>query len=87
MVVLPLFWDQYDNAQRVQETGFGVRLDTYGHQPEQLIGALDGLLGDHALRVRMEAIARRLAGDPGTLRAAQAIETVADDRLTPVRVD
>ena len=31
MVVLPLFWDQYDNAQRVHDTGFGVRLDTYGH--------------------------------------------------------
>ena len=46
MVVLPLFWDQYDNAQRVQETGFGVRLDTYGHEPAQLLGALDGLLGD-----------------------------------------
>src|SRR4051812_38780936 len=29
MVVLPLFWDQYDNAQRVAETGFGIRLDTY----------------------------------------------------------
>ena len=29
MVVLPLFWDQYDNAQRVHEIGFGVRLRTY----------------------------------------------------------
>ena len=29
MVVLPIFWDQYDNAQRVHETGLGVRLSTY----------------------------------------------------------
>ena len=29
MIALPLFWDQYDNAQRVHETGFGVRLETY----------------------------------------------------------
>ena len=29
MIVLPLFWDQVDNAQRVDETGFGRRLATY----------------------------------------------------------
>lgn len=29
MIGLPLFWDQYDNAQRLKETGFGVRLPTY----------------------------------------------------------
>jgi UDP:flavonoid glycosyltransferase YjiC (YdhE family) len=29
MVVLPIFWDQHDNAQRIDETGFGVRLPTY----------------------------------------------------------
>ena len=50
MVVLPLFWDQYDNAQRIHDTGFGVRLDTYGHTREQLTGAIDGLLADEALK-------------------------------------
>jgi MGT family glycosyltransferase len=86
MVVLPLFWDQYDNAQRVQETGFGVRLDTYGHQPDQLIAALDDVLGDEDRRIRMATIARRLSSDPGTARAAQAIETVAAGHMAPVNV-
>ena len=36
MVVLPLFWDQYDNAQRIDETGFGARLATYAHEPDEL---------------------------------------------------
>ncbi len=77
MVVLPLFWDQYDNAQRVHETGFGVRLDTYGHAPEELTGAIDRLLGDGALRARLEATARRLRAAPGTVKAADLIERVA----------
>ena len=50
MVLLPVFWDQYDNAQRMHETGFGIRLDTYGHAPEELPAAVDRLLGDAALR-------------------------------------
>jgi len=46
MVVLPLFWDQYDNAQRIDETGFGARLDTYAHRPDELRAAIDRLLAD-----------------------------------------
>jgi MGT family glycosyltransferase len=80
MVLLPLFWDQYDNAQRIHETGFGVRLDTYGHAPEQLTGALDRLLDDGALRERLGALSRRLQAAPGTIVAAEAIERVAAGR-------
>ena len=36
MIVLPLFWDQHDNAQRVDETGFGVRLRTYDFEDAEL---------------------------------------------------
>ena len=65
MVVLPLFWDQYDNAQRVQETGFGLRLDTYGHAPEELLAAVDTVLGDEAMRERLAAASARLQAHRG----------------------
>jgi len=76
MVVLPVFWDQHDNAQRVHETGFGIRLDTYGHAPEELPAAIDRLLASEETRARFDSIAARLQGAPGTERAAGLIEAV-----------
>jgi MGT family glycosyltransferase len=74
MVVLPLFWDQYDNAQRIAETGLGVRLDTYGHEPSELLGAVDRLLADTGLAERLRVLSGELRSAPGTVRAADLIE-------------
>ncbi|HEY1594618.1 MAG TPA: nucleotide disphospho-sugar-binding domain-containing protein [Thermoleophilaceae bacterium] len=74
MVVLPLFWDQYDNAQRIHETGFGIRLDTYTHEPEELHNAIETLLADGALRRRLAELSGRLQQQPGTVKAADLIE-------------
>ena len=79
MIALPLFWDQYDNAQRIDETGFGARLQTYAFGDDELPAAIDRLLADGDLRGRMAAIATRLAANPGTVRAADLIERVAAD--------
>jgi MGT family glycosyltransferase len=80
MVLLPLFWDQYDNAQRIDETGFGARLDTYEHETAELHDAIGRLLGDQPLRDRLHAVSRRLRAARGTERAADLIESVAADR-------
>jgi MGT family glycosyltransferase len=77
MIGLPLFWDQYDNAQRLDETGFGVRLPTYDWSERQLTGAVDRLLTDNGLRARMRAIAAEVQADPGRVRSADVIERVA----------
>jgi MGT family glycosyltransferase len=74
MVLLPVFWDQYDNAQRMHETGFGIRLDTYAHEPVELTAAVERLLGDEPLRERLAALSQRLQAAPGTERAADLIE-------------
>jgi MGT family glycosyltransferase len=76
MVVLPLFWDQYDNAQRVDETGYGVRLRTYAFEDDELTGALDQLLGDTALHRRMAAESAQIRARDGRTRAADVLEQV-----------
>ena len=77
MIVLPIFWDQHDNAERVDETGFGVRLDTYRHTGEEITGAIERLLGDEALAARLAAVSSRLQANPGTELAADLIERAA----------
>jgi MGT family glycosyltransferase len=76
MIVLPLFWDQYDNAQRVQEIGFGLRLQTYDFEDGELRSAVDRLLGDQDLRARVAVAGGRIRGLDGTRKAADLIESV-----------
>jgi UDP:flavonoid glycosyltransferase YjiC (YdhE family) len=77
MIVLPLFWDQVDNAQRVEETGFGRRLSTYGFRDEELTDAIDELLADKPLAKRLARMSKRVRSTSGTRRAADLIERVA----------
>jgi MGT family glycosyltransferase len=74
MIVLPLFWDQYDNAQRVDETGFGVRLPTYAFGDGDLPAAIERLLGDQELRTRMAGLGAEIRARDGVAKAAAAIE-------------
>src|SRR4029078_6127812 len=73
MVLLPLFWDQYDNAQRMEELGLGVRLPTFEFEDAQLGEAIERLKGDDAVRGRLKELGRRLPDNPGTERAADCI--------------
>lgn len=77
MIVLPIFWDQHDNAQRVHERGHGIRLPTYALTREALADALERVLTDAALRGRAASAAGRLRAHPGPVRAAELIERVA----------
>jgi len=78
MVVLPIFWDQHDNAQRVHETGFGTRLRTYAFDDADLTDAVDRLLAGPDVRARAATASARLQQRPGTLIAADLIARVAE---------
>jgi UDP:flavonoid glycosyltransferase YjiC (YdhE family) len=76
-IVLPLFWDQYDNAQRIDECGYGVRLSTYEFTDDELYATIERLSADQELEARLDAASKRLQASPGRVLAADLIEKVA----------
>jgi len=72
-------------SARVDETGYGIRLPTYDFEDADLLGALDRLLADEELRGRTAAIAARVQASPGTVKAADLIERLADVRARVFR--
>ena len=65
MVLLPLFWDQYDNAQRMDELGLGVRLRTFEFEDAELGEAIGRLTADEALAKRLSRNQQAAPGRPG----------------------
>lgn len=80
MILLPLFWDQYDNAQRMDELGFGRRLRTYAFTDDEMNDALEALLNDDALHERMSRNAEAIQSRQGTQVGADVIERVGRER-------
>ncbi|MBV9092348.1 MAG: glycosyl transferase [Streptosporangiaceae bacterium] len=86
-IVLPLFWDQHDNAQRMHELGLGIRLDPYRFTDDEMHDALARLLGAfRSARVGQAAarplsdagLRRRLAGAAATIRQRDGVRHAAD---------
>ena len=76
MLILPILWDQYDNAQRMQDLGFGLRINTYRFVDEELLIALDKLLNDTALRERMARLGERIRERDGLAVGVDVVERV-----------
>jgi MGT family glycosyltransferase len=76
LIVLPLFWDQYENAQRIDELGFGVRLNTYAFADTELTDAVERLLADTDLRSRLDRMGAAIRDRDGLRVGADVIEQV-----------
>ena len=76
MIVMPLYADQYDNAQRIEETGFGIRLNPFEWTEQQLLDAIEKLLNDNELAFKMKEISERIKADMESNELVEAIESV-----------
>ncbi len=79
MIALPVFGDQYDIAQRIDELRFGLRLDPYSCTENDLLKAIEKLLYNECLSEKMKLISHRIQSSDGREKAAIMIEKVLKD--------
>ncbi|WP_428688337.1 glycosyltransferase [Roseibium sp.] len=80
-LIMPYCWDGHDNATRAGETGVGRNLARYDWSPEELSGAITGLLNDTAMQKRLKANAGKMQAHSGARLAAEKIlETVSRNK-------
>ena len=74
MIVMPMFVDQFDNAQRIMEKNFGIRMDTYNFEPQQLVDSVNGLLANQDVLTRATKAAKRIANSKCKDQLCQRLE-------------
>jgi UDP:flavonoid glycosyltransferase YjiC (YdhE family) len=76
MIVMPIFFDQYDTAQRIEEKGFGVRLDPYVCEENELLECIERTLNDKTLALKLEKMSKRIQSSKNLLKITELIENL-----------
>ena len=73
MLVMPLFSDQHDNAQRIVEKGFGLKLNPQKCTKEELLSAIESILNDKELNDKLKNISKRIQSENSIAKLPQLI--------------
>ncbi|KAH7640339.1 hypothetical protein DERF_004891 [Dermatophagoides farinae] len=73
-LVMPLFYDQFLNARRVQEKQLGARIDTFNFEDVELVNCINTLLDDDQLKQRVQSIGQRIRKEDSKLACCKRLE-------------
>ncbi len=81
-IVMPFAWDGHDNATRVQETGYGYKLNRADWTEEALAARVHDCLNDRAMRARLAETSARMHAQDGPAKAARLLAgLLGQDRI------
>lgn len=72
-IIMPYCWDGHDNAQRIQDKGYGLKLPRYDWSDEQFAAAIEALLNDKEAHTRLAEISVHMQRQQGVKKAADVI--------------
>jgi UDP:flavonoid glycosyltransferase YjiC (YdhE family) len=79
-LIMPFAWDGHDNATRVQETGYGYKLNRADWSEAELDSRLAACLNDSVMRARLAVTSKHMREQDGPAKAAQLLGNLLQAR-------
>jgi MGT family glycosyltransferase len=79
-VIVPLWWDQMENARRIEDAGAGIMLPSKQCTARKLREAVCRVLDDPSIRANAMRLAMSLAENKGPDRAAKLLENLVHEK-------
>lgn len=76
-IIMPFVWDGHDNAQRIEDTGYGAQLHRYDWTDEAFASTVARLLSDEAMRQRLATLSAHMRQQDGRAKAAEILIEIA----------
>ncbi|NP_001310054.1 uncharacterized UDP-glucosyltransferase YjiC-like [Tetranychus urticae] len=78
-IVIPYFFDQYDNAQRVVDRNVGYRINIWEINEERLLNCIELALNDVEKHNRIREISQSMRNSDSGTQAVRMIETIIEE--------
>lgn len=79
IIVLPVFFDQFDNAQRVADLCLGKKLLPYSCSTADLMDAINGTLANKTLKSKCKEISREIKTRDDSRKVSAMLKKLMDD--------
>lgn len=73
-IIMPYVWDGHDNATRVQETGYGFKLDRYKWTDAEMADRINTMLTDKKMKAKLKKTSKDMRRQKGPAKAAKVID-------------
>ncbi len=72
-LIMPFSWEGHDNAQRIEDKGYGAQLPRYDWSDEEFAATLDRLMTDEAMHARLATTSAHMQKQHGHAKAADIL--------------
>lgn len=86
MIVMPCFFDQHDNAQRIHEKGLGIKMNPFQVDDDKLLDAIEKLLTDDEIIARLQKVSQELKNSNSREEVVKVLEQIAEKKVSPFQI-